>query len=260
MERVDCLIVGGGPAGLTAAIYVARYRRRVLLVDDGNSRARWIACSHNHAGFPEGIGGEELLARMRAQAKSYGASLRTGYVETLEPIVGNFRACSGGLVVEARTVILATGVENRRPDIDPETHRAALNRGLLRYCPICDGYEATNRTIGVIGDVARGLTEALFLRTYSDDVTLLSMEVVTLTDEDRAVLDDAGIALELQPVERLDFTGDRVAAHLQGGIVRHFDTIYPALGTEAKDDLARDIGVKLGNDRCIVVDAKQRTS
>ena len=61
LERLDCLIIGGGPAGLTAAIYLARYHRRVAVVDDGNSRALWIPISHNHAGFPDGIGGAELL-------------------------------------------------------------------------------------------------------------------------------------------------------------------------------------------------------
>ena len=64
---MDCLIIGGGPAGLTAAIYLARFRRRAVLVDAA-SRAAWIPISHNHPGFPDGIAGEELLARMRAQA------------------------------------------------------------------------------------------------------------------------------------------------------------------------------------------------
>ena len=66
--ELDCLIVGGGPAGLTAAIYLARFRRRFVLVDAGRSRAAWIPVSHNHPGFPDGIEGEELLRRMRAQA------------------------------------------------------------------------------------------------------------------------------------------------------------------------------------------------
>jgi thioredoxin reductase (NADPH) len=76
-DRYDALVVGGGPAGLTAAIYLARYHRRVVVVDDGNSRAKWIPLSHNHAGFPDGITGDELLRRMREQAERYGATILT---------------------------------------------------------------------------------------------------------------------------------------------------------------------------------------
>ena len=65
---MDCLIIGGGPAGLTAAIYLARFQRRFLVVDTGASRCSWIPISHNHAGCPEGIAGSDLIARMRAQA------------------------------------------------------------------------------------------------------------------------------------------------------------------------------------------------
>lgn len=143
----DVLIVGGGPAGLTAAIYLARYRRQVILVDDGRSRARLIPRSHNHAGFPDGIGGEDLLGRMRAQAELYGAVLLTNHLGSLEGAADGFTAQGDGLSVTARAVVLATGVVNRCPDLDAESHQGALNRGLLRYCPICDGYEARDQAL-----------------------------------------------------------------------------------------------------------------
>ena len=77
-DRYDALIVGGGPAGLTAAIYLARFHCRVVVVDQGHSRAKWIALSHNHAGFPDGIAGDERLQRMREQAERYGATILNG--------------------------------------------------------------------------------------------------------------------------------------------------------------------------------------
>ena len=144
---LDCLIIGGGPAGLTAAIYLARFHLDILVVDGGKSRASWIPCTRNLAGFPDGIGGKELLRRMRDQACKYGAKIETEFVTRLErderldcsPLPGVRAAAT------ARSVLLATGVTNRRPPMDEELHDDALARGLIRYCPICDGYEVTDK-------------------------------------------------------------------------------------------------------------------
>src|SRR5690242_19654031 len=85
MEPIlDCLIVGGGPAGLTAAIYLARFHLDILVVDRGKSRASWIPCTRNVSGFPDGIEGTELLRRMRDQASKYGAKIETEFVTKLE--------------------------------------------------------------------------------------------------------------------------------------------------------------------------------
>src|SRR6476659_11387503 len=137
---IDCLIVGGGPAGLTAAIYLARFHLDILVVDGGKSRAAWIPCTRNHAGFPDGINGEELLQRMRDQACKYGAKVETEFVTRLEHAAdsGLFTATWGSGQAIARSVLLATGVTNRRPPMDEDLHDDPLSRGLIRYCPICD--------------------------------------------------------------------------------------------------------------------------
>jgi thioredoxin reductase (NADPH) len=259
-KRLDCIIVGGGPAGLTAAIYLARFHRQIVVVDDGNSRALWIPRSHNHAGFPDGIGGSELLSRMKSQAERYGAKLMQGRIDVIEGDAGHFRACGEGLDLKARTVILATGTVNRRPNIDPVTHRDALNRGQLRYCPVCDGFEASGQAIGVIGADARGVAEALFLRTYSDNVTLLAVETVEVDTDNRARLDQAGIKVEERPLARLDFSGHLVKAHLEGGGELPFNTVYPALGSDSNDGLAQALALEMGDGCCIAVDQKQRSS
>ena len=150
-EPLDCLIVGGGPAGLTAAIYLARFLLKVRVVDEGRSRAGWIPCTRNVSGFPDGISGEELLGRMRDQAEKYGACFTQRPGHPARPADGGFEAEWGEGAATARTVLLATGVRNRRPEMDEELHDEALARGLIRYCPICDGYEVTDRKVGVIG-------------------------------------------------------------------------------------------------------------
>lgn len=259
-ETVDCLIVGGGPAGLTAAIYLTRFRRKIVLVDEGNSRARWIPRSHNHAGFPDGIGGDELLARMRTQAARYGARMVAGRIDSIEDSGNGFLAQGEGLRLEARTVILATGTENRRPDIDAETHRSALDRGQLRYCAVCDGFEATGQAIGVIGGDTHGVAEALFLRTYSENITLLAKGTMKIGSDERALLDKLGIKIEERALARMEFDTNHAVAHLKDGGHLRFDTVYPALGSDANDMLAQALKLEMGDGCCISVDQKQRTS
>src|SRR5689334_16979060 len=109
---LDCVIVGGGPAGLTAAIYLARFRRSVLVVDAGRSRAAWIPKTHNHSGFPDGISGRDLLDRMRIQAEKFGNTIVRSKVLAIARLDdGTFASeLSDGSMLESRTVILATGV------------------------------------------------------------------------------------------------------------------------------------------------------
>ena len=172
----DCLVIGAGPAGLTAAIYLARFHLRVEVVDTGESRAALIPRTRNHAGFPGGIRGTELLTRMREQAAEFGVRVRRGIVDRLEPNGSVFRARVGNEVIHTRSVLLATGVVNNRPKMTDADHRVALATGLLRYCPICDGFEVTDKRVGVIGHGTHGFNEAVFLRMYTDDVTLVAPE------------------------------------------------------------------------------------
>src|SRR5205085_12392473 len=161
---------------LTAAIYLARFHLDILVVDAGKSRASWIPCTRNHAGFPDGISGNELLERMRTQAQKYGAKIVSDRVTKLErdEKTGLFTATWGSGCEAARSVLLATGVPNRRPPMDEDLHDEALSRGLIRYCPICDGYEVTDKKVGVIGSGTHGVAEAVFLRSYTADVTLIA--------------------------------------------------------------------------------------
>ena len=93
---LDCLVIGGGPAGLTAAIYLARYRRNVLVVDRGESRAEKIPNSHNHPGFSAGISGTELLARLREQAGRYQIDIRSAEIESLHKVANIFIGRAAG--------------------------------------------------------------------------------------------------------------------------------------------------------------------
>jgi thioredoxin reductase (NADPH) len=257
----DCLIVGGGPAGLTAAIYLTRFHLAIRVIDAGNSRVSWIPCSHNHAGYPDGIAGKELLRLMTEQAQRYGAKIECARVTRLEPIEGGFEAEWGSGCETARAVLLATGVTNRRPPMDEHLHNEALARGLIRYCPICDGYEVTDKRVGIIGDDKRGVAEAVFLRSYTPHVTLVApdTEQRKLDAQDWARLDEFGIPAVDGPVADVRLEGNEIVLATSGGEHR-FDSVYPALGSDVHSSLAEMIGVELAEEGCIKVDDHQRTS
>ena len=258
----DCVIIGGGPAGLTAAIYLARFHFDIAVIDAGKSRALWIPETHNHAGFPEGIAGKELLNRMREQAVKYGTKCIQGRVSriTREDDGAPFVIEYGHGQLDASTILMATGVVNRRPAIDEALHARALEEGRLRYCPVCDGYEVTDKNVAVIGTGGKGAAEAIFLRGFTDRVTLVCPD--DAHEIDNATLHQAaqfGIRIEDGPavVESMDDTGIfvRTATSLLS-----FDSVYPALGSDVNNMLAQMAGVRCSEKGDIIVDSHQRTS
>ncbi|THD35769.1 MAG: NAD(P)/FAD-dependent oxidoreductase [Sphingomonas sp.] len=256
----DCIIVGAGPAGLTAAIYLARFHLRIRLFDNGSSRAALIPRTNNHAGYPEGIPGVELLRLMRRQAERFGAVREDAHVDAIVPVDGGFDVQVGGRHLRARTVLLATGVINNRPDMPQDAHDAALARGLIRYCPICDGYEVTDKRVGVIGTSDHGMREALFLRGYSKHVTLVAPGAShDLNNACRAELKAAGIEQLDGPCTPITVDSDTISVATSEG-ERVFDSIYPALGSVIRSELAIAAGAQASEDGCLEVDAHQRTS
>ena len=258
--RLDCLVIGGGPAGLTAAIYIARFRLKVGVVDAGQSRAALIPLTRNHAGFPEGIAGSALLHRMRVQALKFGAEFKRGHVERLVEADGGFIATAEGQAIQADTVLMATGVTNHRPAMSEEDHAAALETGRLRYCPVCDGYEVIGRDVAVIGAGPGGGKEALFLKSFTDRVTLIPLDESSNLDAlTRRVLEEAGVKLGGGPLERLRLepSGFRLAF---AGQAKVFESVYPALGSTVHSGLATALGAAATDDGCLKVDRHQRTT
>jgi thioredoxin reductase (NADPH) len=256
----DCLVIGGGPGGLTAAIYLVRYHLSLKVVDAGNSRASWIPCSHNHAGYPGGINGKELLRLMTEQAQMYGASIETGRVTRLDRIEGGFRAEWGSGEVTARKVLLATGVTNRRPPMDKELHDDAMARGLIRYCPVCDGYEVTDKKVGVIGSGTKGVNESVFLRGYTEDITLIAPDRAhDLDEDDRARMKEFGIHCVDGPCVDIQ-AGECTIEVVTPYGTHEFDSIYPALGSDTHTELAKQVGADIAEDGTLPVDDHQRTS
>ena len=255
---VDVLVVGAGPAGLAAATYLARFRRSVIVADGGEPRARWIPVSHNMPGFPEGLGGPDMIRRFSEQATEYGAEIRPGCVRHLKAEGDGFVAEGEFGVVRARAVLLATGVVDHHPNLPGVED--AIRRALVRICPICDGYEAIGKRVAVIGRDDLGAREAAFIRTYSDQVTLIHAGAPAALTE-REGLKRLNIPLIEAPIDQVRLEGDRVTALGWNGRFETFDLVYSALGVTPQVELAIEAGCALvDEDGRLSVDDHQQTS
>lgn len=260
MASVDCLIVGAGPAGLTAAIYLARFRRSLALYDAGHSRASYIPRTRNYPGFPDGISGDELLERLRDQAARYGAQVTRGLVRDARREGGLFVATAGDARIEARSMLIATGVVDKEPEMP--NLREAIERGCIRLCAVCDGHEVIGHEVAVFGKAQDSVGHAIFMRTFTTHVTLLVPRGDDPPrDEDREKLRGAGIALQESPVSamRMDSAG-RAAVKLEDGAELVFDTVYPTLGSRVRSELAVALGARCNGEGDIIVDARQKTT
>jgi thioredoxin reductase (NADPH) len=250
---LDCLVIGGGPAGLTAAIYLARFRRNVLVIDAGRSRAAQIPQTHNHPGFA-GISGQELLATLAGQARRYAAMIAQGEVTGIHRCDAGFVANVEDKEIAAMRILLASGITDHAPDLPGLD--LAVAQAAIRYCPICDGFEAADSAIGVYGNVEAATGKALFLRTYSRRVTVLPTQPGAIS----ADLDSAGIAVASHPAKRFWQTRSGIGVELESGACLEFDSVYPALGCTVHSTLAASLGAACTSEGFLTVDDKQRTS
>ncbi|MDP2296769.1 MAG: NAD(P)/FAD-dependent oxidoreductase [Pseudolabrys sp.] len=253
----DCVIIGGGPAGLTAATYLGRFRRKVLIVDAGDSRARQIPESHNYPGFAEGISGPGLLRELDRQARQYGAEILHGTATDLARQGDGFAVAVGGRKITAPRVLLATGLKDISPDM-PGLPQAVAQTS-IRYCPVCDAYEATDKTIAVYGSIEDAEPKAAFMRTYSSHVTLLPTDS-KIDPRARDRLDAIGVTVAASAPRDLRPVDGGICATLQDGEELRVDVLYPVLGSEVRSALVVNLGGRCNDVGCLIVDDKQRTT
>ncbi|MGQ3889748.1 NAD(P)/FAD-dependent oxidoreductase [Legionella sp. CNM-1927-20] len=248
----DCLIVGAGPAGLTAAIYLARFRRNIAIYDFNYSRASLIPTSHNYPGFVKGISGKELLERLKQQLQAYNVSVVREKIESLKQVDGHFIAKSANSEILSSYVILATGVK----DIEPQLPfiNNAIQQGLIRHCPICDAYEVINQKVAVIGEGKEGLGEALFLRHYTPYLTLLTLgRAPQWSKKELKDIKEANLIINPLPLVKIELTLNTGATlYFADGKKEHYDCIYSALGCVKHAELARMLNAKQKNGTLVV--------
>lgn len=257
----DVAIVGGGPAGLTAAIFLSRYLHSVVVIDSGDPRNWETRGINGFLGLPQ-VKPAALRESGRNEARKYGALLIDDWVDLAERCSDDEFDLSvrGGGTVRARRILLAIGLKDIWPDI-PGLER--VYGETAHVCPDCDGYECIDRKTVVIGSGRKALGMALSLTTWTDQIIICTNgEPAALDDPDYcSTLDTLNIPVLTQRV--LSITGSRGKVHcleLEGGMSLDAERIYFAIGQYPADDLGVQLRCERDDEGHIVVDEHNLTS
>jgi thioredoxin reductase len=230
------VVVGGGAAGLAAAIALARSRRTVIVVDAGQPRNARAAGAHNVLGH-EGIPPLELLARGRPEAEAYGVRILNGLVTGASGVADAFtlEIDGGATRLSARRVILASGLVDDLPDIPGVGE--AWGHSVL-HCPFCHGWEVRDQRIAVIGRNENAMHQVLLFSQLSDDVTLFLHDAPEPSDEQWEQLAALGVRVVTPRVQRLVVDGTQVrAVEVDGGRSFEMDAVVVAPRFMARTEL-----------------------
>jgi thioredoxin reductase len=251
----DVVIVGGGAAGLSAALVLGRARRRVAVIDGGAPRN---APAAHMQGFlsRDGMPPADLLAAGRAEVAGYGVELVDDHVLALEP--GFSVRLAGGRELSARRILVATGVGDELPDIPGVRER--WGRDLL-HCPYCHGWEVRDEALGVLGTHPGAVLHAQLVRQWSDDVVFFA-HTHDVTPDEQAQLDARGIRVEPGVVARLVVDSDHLSGvELADGRVIPRSAVFIRPGNVPHpDNMLANLGCELDRDGFPVVDRTGRTS
>ena len=293
----DCAIIGGGPAGLSAAVNLARMRRSVLVIDDRDGRSLWSQINRNYLGFPDGIPAAEIRLQGRRQAARYGAGFLLGRVNAADHAGGLFRLLVEGDVtadagidsagtganvmrdeelgrslgevkagaseeVIARTVILATGVRDPFPKFPGRDE--CVGRSLF-WCIACDGYETIGCSVGVVGDNEDAVEMALAMLEFTDRITIAAGRAggFSVPEPRLADLIANGIVVHGWPVTGYPNESGQIQALVLGDPEKTrvpVEMVFTAHTPTARNEIARQLGVNLNALGQIVVDTEQHTN
>jgi thioredoxin reductase (NADPH) len=255
----DVAIVGGGLAGLSAAIYLARAMRDVIVLDAGRSMAVWEPDVQNYLGFPDGISGEELLERGRRQAAAYGAELVTDEVLDVTGQADDFRLTGRAARYRARRVLLCTGIFHIPPDIPGV--EACTGRSMF-FCKDCDGYRVRGKRLAVVGANDDAVEYALGMLVYSPTVVVATNGEAPHWDEPHAQwLAEYEIPVHTGRIEGVAHTEGQIGAlAFEGGRQLAIDYLFTTRGDMYHLALGRALGLETDDDHQLKVDAKCRTS
>ncbi len=257
----DVAVVGGGPAGLTTALYTTRLGHDTVILNRGGGRAAMMHDTHNVIGVTEDVSGNEFLRTAIEQIESYGADYRQTFVTDIEPDdAREFRLETNDSEILTDHVVLATGFSDEHPDPPlPRTGRG------LHYCLHCDAYMFVDEPVYVMGHGESAAHVAMIMLNFTDDVDLL------LRGNEPEWSDETDRQLRAHPVELIEsdieskFSDEDDSAWLGGfefenGQVREYKGGFAMYGSNYNNDLARELGCEINDDGTVKVDDSGRTS
>ncbi|WP_338758749.1 NAD(P)/FAD-dependent oxidoreductase [Nocardia vulneris] len=243
MREFDVVVIGGGAAGLAAAVTLSRARRKVLVVDAGSPRNAAATAVHSYLGH-EGIDPRELLAIGRSEVEQYGGVVRSGTAVGVKRVSESTLkiTLSDNTTLDARRVLIATGVVDELPDIPQLADR--WGRDVL-HCAYCHGYEVRDKAIGLIASGVASLHQAQLWRQWSDKVTLFTNEAVELTEPQRAEFAARQITVVPGRVTGIEVTGDELGGIRVGDEVTAVQAavVFP-VSVAKVDDLLAELGLE----------------
>jgi thioredoxin reductase (NADPH) len=254
----DCIVVGAGPAGLSAAIYMARFRRSTLVIDDARGRWTYGQRNDNYLGFPRGVSALRLQRLGVAQAQRFGAVFERATVETVGRSGKIFSLRGGEHRWRARTLIWATGVVDHWPKFRGAKRLVGKR---LFWCIVCDGWRTLGEPILLVGDDDKDVNTALQFQTYTRRITfLVARDGARPSRRGLRRLEQAGIVSVEGAIARvIDGGGPTVRVVLRDGAALDVAYIFGLLGSRPRARPLGRIDVPLDTRGCIVTDEKCRT-
>ena len=258
-EAYDVVVIGGGPAGLSAGLWLARYRRRAIVVDAGDPRNAETWAVHGYPGIDD-VAPYELRLRLREQALTAGSEIRAAMVEAVEGREDDFRVTlSDGVELRARRVLLCTGLKDILPEIPGFDE---LYGKSIWHCPDCDGPGVADMRVGVLGWGRQIAAFCTYMLTWTDRLVLLTHgHPPELPEKSRAALERFDIPVVTDVIDRLE--GDagciqRVVFH--DGEALELDAMFVHIASGPGSTLAADLGCEADEEGILEVDKNHETT
>jgi thioredoxin reductase len=257
MSECDVLVVGGGAAGLSAALVLSRARRRVVVVDAGEPRNAPAAHMHGYLSR-DGVSPAEFLAAGRLEVQGYGGRVLRGRVTSIRPIADGFDVrLAEGPPMTARRVLVATGLRDVLPEIAGVADR--WGRDLL-HCPYCHGYEVRDQPLAALGGSAEAVQHAQLIRQWSPDVVLFP-HTDRLTADAREQLTARAVGIVDGSVSRLVVEDDHLTGiEMEDGRVIRRSAAFVRPRFVPNTDLLTELGCAVDQEGWVTADARGRTS
>ena len=255
----EVIIVGGGLAGLSAAIYLGRAQRDTLVIDSGKSMAHWEPVVGNYLGFSEGVSGDELLRQGRLQAEGQDVDFAEDRVEQLRADGSEFVVRGKKRTYRAKRLLLATGIFHLPPDIPGVSE--CLGHSMF-FCKDCDGYRVREKRVVICGANNDAVEYALGMLLYSPCVMIATNgEPVQWSEEHARWIEEYEIPVHLGRIRDVEHRDRQVLGlrFVDDQEVK-IDNIFTTRGDIFHTELAQQLGAKLDDDGQIIVDHCMRTT